>query len=253
MIQDTLNERKKMDMQLFSVFLRELVLYTEPDFKGDGESLRTAVTACWKNKKALHGHDRNGKPIYWLPPIRYIPENRPRLVALKSGIEELEEIYVALGKNLCVDSISFKVVATEIVDKKIPFGLFDKLVTYISVSPWFALNQKKYEEYNLLGDRIKRINLLEKVFIGNLLALSKGIGYFVEKPILAKLQRYKELMVEYKGIPMIAFQISVITNFVLPAELGIGKHVSLGFGRFRSFEKCDGEMPMCQNESRREK
>jgi hypothetical protein len=228
-----------MDMQSFNLILRELLLYTDPDFEGDGESLRTAVTACWENKKALHGHNCDGKPIYWLPPIRYIPGKKPRLIAIKTGIRDLEEIYMGLGKNLCVGSISFKIVATEIVDKKIPFGLFDKLFTYFSVSPWFALNQKKYEEYNLLGNRIRRINLLEKIFKGNLLALSKGIGYFVEKPILAKIQRYKEITVEYKGIPMIAFNISVITNFVLPAELGIGKHVSLGFGRFSSIEKCD--------------
>ncbi|MBN2434545.1 MAG: CRISPR-associated endonuclease Cas6 [Spirochaetes bacterium] len=232
-----LKEIKKMDTQSFSVFLRELVLYTKPDFEGDGESLRMAVTACWKDKKALHGHGYNGKPIYWLPPIRYLPGKCPRLIALKTGIEDLDEIYAGLGNNLCVGSISFKIIATEIVDKRIPFGLYDESVTYNSVSPWFALNQKKYEEYNLLGDGRKRTDLLEKVFIGNLLALSKGIGYFVEKPILVKIQRYKEQLVEYKGIPMIAFQISVITNFILPAELGIGKHVSLGFGRFRLFDK----------------
>jgi len=228
-----LNEIKKMDIKLFNIRLRELLIYTNPEFQGDGESLRKAVTACWKNKKELHGHTSEGKPIYWLPPVRYIPEKRPRLVALKSGIGELEEIYLGLGKRLCVGLKSFMIMATEIIERNLPFGLFDQLFTYNSISPWIALNQKRYEEYLCLGDWIKRNSLLEKVFKGNLLALSKGIGYFVEKPILAKLQSCKELTIEYKGIPVKAFYISIITNFVLPEELGIGKHVSLGFGRFR--------------------
>ena len=221
------------DVQSFNVHLRELILYTEPEFIGNGEDLRLAITGHWNNRKTLHGHYDDGTSIYWLPPVRYLADKQPRILAIQAGLIDLENMYSALGETLHVGSKAFKIKATEIVDKKVPFGLSGFLLTYCSLSLWIALNQKRYEDYICYGDKRKRAGLLENIFVGNLLSLSKGVGYNVKNPILAKIHFFDEKQAKFKGIPLAAFSISITTNFIIPDSLGLGRHTSIGYGRFK--------------------
>jgi len=216
----------------FNVHIRKLLIYTEPPFNGNGEELRKAVTGKWKNRTPLHGHDSEGRPIYWFPPVRYLPGNIPRLVALDKGMDELENIYSSLGEELIVGSKAFIITATEMLDFTVRLGVSDELHTYYSISPWVALNQRRYEEYQRIGSRIERMKLLEKIFIGNLLVLAKGVGYTVEDKLFAKIHSSKEIPWKFKGMNVLGFIVELTTNFQIPVELGLGKHTSLGFGRF---------------------
>ena len=220
-------------MQSPNLHIRELIIYTEPKFTGGGEELRKAITGKWKDRQPLHGHDDNGAPIYWLPPVRYLPGAIPKVVALASGINELEEIYAALGETIRVGSHSFTISATEMLDITVPFGLSNKLHTYETISPWIALNRKRWEEYIRAGNNDRKANILEDIFIGNLLSLSKGVGYRVEGKIQVKLHSFKERQVRFKELKLTAFLIKITANFLIPSQLGIGRHTSLGFGRFK--------------------
>jgi len=223
-------------VQYFSLILRELIIYTDPHFEGNGDDLRLAITGHWKNRKAFHGHHEDGKPIYWLPPVRYLGGIQPRIVAIKSGISDLDNIYQGLEEVLRLGKEEFRITATEMSDKTVAFGLSESLYTYISISPWVALNQKRFEEYICSGNKSKRKNLLENIFIGNLLSLSKGLGYHVESRILAKLHSFIDEPIKFKEVPLTTFKIKITTNFILPEAIGIGRHTSLGYGRFNELK-----------------
>ncbi len=222
-----------MGDSLFKARVAILTMVTRPDFAGTTQDLRLAVTGQWKDRDALHGHGQDGRSLYRLPPVRYLGGKEPRIVAVGQGIEQLQEIYHSLGTQLRVRGRVFRVIATELTEKTVDFGLDDTLYEYKTVTPWLALNQEKYHRYIRMGVAAERRALLESVFVGNLLALSKGLGYTVEGRIMAKIHQWSEQDVTVKDVPVLGFRARITTNFILPVELGIGKHAALGFGRFK--------------------
>ncbi|MGQ9817977.1 MAG: CRISPR-associated endonuclease Cas6, partial [bacterium] len=76
----------------------------------------------------------------------------------------------------------------------------------------------------------KRKQLLEKILIGNIISISKSLGYTIFEPIKANLIKIKEVTTKLKNIPMLAFLGTFSVNFEIPDYWGIGKSVSRGFG-----------------------
>ncbi len=112
-------------------------------------------------------------------------------------------------------------------------GIHDKIKKYKFLSPWLALNEKNYQKYNKSGTLLKRKELLEKILIGNILSMSKSLGYTVPAPIEVKILNLKEKQTSLKGTPMLGFLGSFSVNFDIPDYWGIGKSVSRGFGTVR--------------------
>ena len=210
-----------------------MTLVTKPEFSGNGEDLRLAVTARWKDREALHGHGPDGNSLYRLPPVRYLPSEAPRVIGVTEGIDVLAEIYDSLGETLVVRGRTFTITATELRDRMVKVGISNDLREYHSQSTWLALNQDRYKEYVRTGQDRKRREILERTFVGNLLSLSKGVGYTVPERIMVRIHRWRERDIQVKGMPLLGFDVTLTTNFVLPAEIGVGRHAALGFGRFR--------------------
>ena len=78
-------------------------------------------------------------------------------------------------------------------------------------------------------DSRERRDKLRKIMIGNIISMSKGLKYTVDKEIKldTKLRRVHS---SFKGREIIAFGGEFIVNFNVPDLLGIGKSVSRGFG-----------------------
>jgi len=220
------------DWPLFNLRVRKLSIFTQPPFKGNGEDLRLAVTAHWKDDPALHGHGTDGRPLYRLPPVRYLPGPVPRIVGINEGIRKIELLYDSIGEVLVVRKTRYTIEATEFKDFSVQIGCSERLFRYKSISTWIALNQDRYKEYIRTGSTRTRKRILERVFVGNLLSLSKGIGYTVTDTIMVNIEKWEETTVELKGLPLLGFRVILTTNFILFPDVGIGRHTSLGFGRF---------------------
>ncbi|MBC7362911.1 MAG: CRISPR-associated endonuclease Cas6, partial [Candidatus Aminicenantes bacterium] len=65
---------------------------------------------------------------------------------------------------------------------------------------------------------------------GNILSMSKSLGYTVTEPIRAEIKNFKEVSAKLKDVPMIGFLGTFSVNFEIPDYWGIGKSVSRGFG-----------------------
>ncbi|MFP4459009.1 MAG: CRISPR-associated endonuclease Cas6 [Candidatus Zixiibacteriota bacterium] len=219
-------------MQIEKIRIKELKIFTKPSFRENGEGLRLAINSKWQDNPNLHGHDENGKSLFRLPPVRYIPYENPVLVATEAGFAELENIYDSIGEKLRVYSNEYKIIASEIKDREYDFGTDDELHSYRSISPWFALNSKCYDEYMRHGSFEKKSQLLQKVLVGNMLSLAKGLDIWVKEKLFVKIDSFDEVKLQLKGNPFLAFKANFTGNIILSDKLGIGKHVSLGFGRF---------------------
>ncbi|MDP2846452.1 MAG: CRISPR-associated endonuclease Cas6, partial [Candidatus Methanoperedens sp.] len=122
----------------------------------------------------------------------------------------------------------------QIIEKTQEFGCSDSLTQYMFIVPWISLNEKNYDSY-LKFDPKNKVKLLHHILAGNLLSISKSLGYVVLNQIKVR-TKLSPIKVYSKGIPLIGFEGEFQINFMIPEYLGIGKSVSRGFGVAR---KCN--------------
>ncbi len=175
----------------------------------------------------LHHHDGK-KMVYKYPLIQYkIVKDIPIIVGINEGIDILKMIFMDLEK-LQLGDLEIEVNERVIDINMETWGVSPTPVSYMFVNPWMALNQRNYPEYGRATSGEKR-EILQKILIGNIISVSKSLGYTVEE----RLQVYvdlKPISVNFKNKTMTAFKGTFSVNFHIPELWGLGKSVSRGFG-----------------------
>ncbi len=213
------------------VDLLKLELTIEADLsKNDAEKIRGYLGKIFWDNPYAHHHKSDGSLIYKYPCVQYkVIEKSCLLIGFGEGLEIVKKTF----HNLKVLNLNGK--WEEILSKALEsytafFNISDISHSYTFLTPWLALNEKNYEEYQKLGTWKKRKVLLEKILIGNIISMSKSLGYTVPEPIRANVDRIKEVKSSLKGTPMLGFIGTFSVNFEIPDYWGIGKSVSRGFG-----------------------
>jgi len=213
------------------MLLKTLTLKLESDKKitENAHQLRGFFAAKFNEYVLLHQH-KAGKFVYSYPLIQYkMIDSIPTIISIDEGTEVLKEIYdgydsLKLGKK------EYKIYERQIIIKEQMFGVSDSIYEYQFLTPWLALNEKNYEKYIKFGTWEKKKILLAKVLIGNIISMSKSLGYTVLESIKANILKLKEVKTSLKGVPMLGFLGDFSVNFEIPDYFGIGKSVSRGFG-----------------------
>jgi len=195
----------------------------------DTPKLRGAVAAKFPQHTLLHHHLEAGRLLYQYPRVQYkVINGSPMIIGIREGIGILEEICGAIGEmNLSPHGPSlYSELRIELAEEI--FGEADDLFEYFFATPWMALNQKNHNQY-LEGAREVNERLLKSILVGNILSLSKSLGYEVKSHIFASL-RLSEMASNFKDNRMLSFRGKFLVNFHIPDYLGLGKSVSRGFG-----------------------
>lgn len=168
------------------------------------------------------------KFIYNYPKIQYkVVDGQP----IVCGICEGSSLMARIGFNtdeINIDGEKIDAFQIRIIKETSEFGICDDYVEYRFITPWMALNQKNIEIYAKATD-VEREELLKRILIGNILSMSKGLGYNVDGTLHTWLD-LEECCVKFKNIEMKAFRGRFRVNFLIPNYLGLGKAVSRGFG-----------------------
>jgi hypothetical protein len=197
------------------------------------DKLRGYIGNKFMDDSLFHNHRENGAHIYRYPIIQYkIINGNPLIIGIGEGIQSVWKVFDEIS-GLNLDRIELEVFDKKSLLKQVQFGMFDKHQTYYFLTPWLALNEKNYDQYQRRGSWIKRKELLEKVLIGNIISMSKSLGYTVPGPIECNIGNLKEVQTSLKGTPMLGFLGTFSVNFEIPDYWGIGKSVSRGFGTVR--------------------
>jgi len=212
-----------------AMHLRLLTLYTDRPFVERGSDLRRAITATFCDIAVLHNH--NGTSFdYRSPRVRYLVIERiPHLVSFDDGLEIVEQIYHEQAILRCGQKI-YQVTGTELQDTHDDAGICGDLYHYQSQTPWLALNEDNYERYMEIRGVVERRAMLERIMAANMLALAKNIELDVQEKIMVKLLRFDEVRLKAGRTPMLGLSAEFVTNFRIPAFVGVGKMVSKGFG-----------------------
>ena len=175
----------------------------------------------------LHNHEKDGV-AYRYPLVQYkVIHGTPTIVAIEDGISavyplvmERETLHLGDQEYDC-GKIVFDLHKDIIGDRK-------DARSYRFLSPWFALNQGNYRTYQASSQE-ERTLLLEKILVGNVLSLAKGLGITVETQLYASCQ-LRSGTVQFKGETVTSFWGTFRINYDLPELCGIGKSISRGFG-----------------------
>lgn len=225
---------KQLDNHSMKIEKTEIWITCESALQlSDGRAIRGFFGNMYGTRQEFHGH-RGDTLIYKHPMIQYkVFGGSALIVGLKEGayllkavprLEYLEihhQKYSILKQNISVDTI--------------PFGLTENMISYSFVTPWIGLNEENYDRYLTLKKRCEDITLfIERILVGNILSMSKSVGYEVKDRILIKANIEGCGTVDVKdGIELMIFQGIFETNFLIPELWGIGKFSSRGYGTIR--------------------
>lgn len=174
----------------------------------------------------FHNHTPGGL-IYSYPRVQYkILNGSAWIICLAEGIAVTEKIKSI--DNLILGNDCVKVIGINSENNESIIGIFESEKSYSFIAPWLGLNEDNYRKYLISYKRERKI-LLEKILIGNIISLCKGLGFTVPGDIRAKAQ-FEEVPAILKGNRMLGFIGNFSVNFQIPNLWGLGKSVSRGFG-----------------------
>jgi len=180
--------------------------------------------------RLVHHHLDDNRLLYRTPLIQYKVVNRqPLVLGVNEGADILRQIYEQL-QFIRIGQTDYRLEYKRLYLGEERFGESAGVHTYTFLTPWLALNEQNYQHYVCAGSGAARRALLERILVGNILSLAKGLGYMVTAPIEAEIENYREVRTTLKGTPMLGFLGSFRVNFEIPEYFGLGKSVSRGFG-----------------------
>jgi hypothetical protein len=213
----------------------EIRITTEKPLElSDGRALRGFFGNLYRNRPEFHGH-RGDRLVYKHPLIQYkVFKEFSLIVGLKEGAYLLKAM--PRPEFLEIYFQKYSILKQQTRADIVVFGLTEGVVSYSFGTPWVGLNEENYNKYvGLRKNHVEAKTLLNRILIGNLLSMSKTLGYVVEDRIRVITYLEESDFIEVKdGVKLAAFKGEFETNFLIPDLWGIGKFSSRGYGIVRS-------------------
>ena|SRR3989338_4008268 len=210
--------------------IMKLMMKSNESIDESAHLLRGFFANKFKEYILLHQHLAKNEFIYNYPYIQYKNINgNPMIIGIKEGVDVLQEIYDKY-ETLNLNGQVYDIMEKNIELREVLLGIVRKQTPYSFLTPWLALNERNFEQYQKFDSWAKKKEFLEKILIGNIISMSKGLGYTVPEPIKANINNFREVHTSLKGTPMLGFLGTFSVNFEIPDYWGIGKSVSRGFG-----------------------
>jgi hypothetical protein len=203
-------------------------------FARDAHKLRGFFGTFFRERSTLlHNHfvNEHGEERlrYSYPLVQYkILQGTPMLLGLGEGSDVLADLFLEV-RELNIGGVVYEINHKNIERANIECGLADNLHEYSFQSPWFALNQHNFDQYQTLFEA-ERLEMLNAILRGNILSFFKGVGIWLEGRVMTSLRVTGEVPLMFKDRTMTGFRASFTTNALLPEAIGLGKSVGRGFG-----------------------
>ena len=205
-----------------------LILKTDLKLTANPTKVRGYIGNAFSEYPILHNHYSNDKFLYTYPYVQYKVINGDIVIV---GIDEGADLIKKIAPELTELNLDneYKITEKLIHEKEVDIKPSSEEKHYKFLTPWLGLNQNNYQKYMNSKSWKDKKEILNRVLVGNLLSMSKGLGIIVNKRLYAK-THFEEKIVEYKGVKMNAFTGEFKIHYDIPDYFGLGKGVSQGFG-----------------------
>ena len=205
-----------------------VLLKTDSKYNINPTKVRGYIGNQYREYPILHNHYPEDKFLYSYPFVQYKSINGDIVIV---GVDEGGEILKKIAPELDILELNEKVKIKEklIHEKEYDIKPTSEEKHYKFITPWIGLNQKNYQTYIKTENWKDKKELINKILVGNILSMSKGLGIIVNKRLYAK-THFKDKIVHYKGVKMNGFTGEFKIYYDIPDNFGLGKGVSQGFG-----------------------
>lgn len=203
--------------------------------------LRGAVNASLEQKQLLfHNHIDATRLRYAYPLIQYKRiGGRAAIVCLGEGVEAKGEFFAS--NNFCVH-IGQRYVELRIArltPMQYNIRTCAQMFRY-RLSRWTPFSQQNWRRFQQVEELGDRITMMERILTGNILSMTKGLGVWLEDRVELRITRMSEpFWVNVKGVKVCSINVEFTTNISLPDDIGLGRHVSIGYGVVRNNKSRD--------------
>jgi hypothetical protein len=169
---------------------------------------------------------------YKYPLIQYKNfKKKATLLCVNEGLEEVQKFFLKKDWEIHFNYEPTKLSIMNMSINDYEVYMDNKPKFEYTLTKWLALNQENYKLYQGMDSLADKVFFLEKILIGNLLSMFKGVGITVTEDILLKISDIeKEEKVYFKGQKILSFNIVFKSNIFLPNYIGLGKGTSIGYG-----------------------
>ncbi len=221
--------------------IRVLTIIFEPTIKGyEIPKFRGAIIKkVGQDCILFHNHQGDGYR-YKYPYIQYKRINHhASIVCVERGIDEINRLFNVPDWKVKIGKEEKELKLHKLYVNEYTLNVWDKTFTY-KIFNWLPLNEENYKKYLQLETKDEKLQMLQKILTANILSFAKGVEWFIEpdKKIKVKiLEILNEKTTYFKHNKLIAMDLLFTSNVFIPANIGLGKAVSHGYGRVIPFNK----------------
>lgn len=184
------------------------------------------------DEKLMLFHDHEGDKLrYSYPLIQYKRiGGRAAIVCLQQGSADIGEFFSSNNFTMHIGERIMDAKISSVIPLRYNVQVWDKSFKY-SINRWIPFNSDNFQKYQQIEGIAEKITFLEKILIGNILSFAKGLDIWFEGQVDCTITKLSEpFFVTAKGVKMACFNAEFQTNVSIPNFVGLGKHVSIGFG-----------------------
>ncbi|MFH0968383.1 MAG: CRISPR-associated endonuclease Cas6 [Methanobacteriota archaeon] len=212
-----------MDLKFFYLTLQAVSRIPQ-----DPERIRGFFASQFNDNELLP--QRRGIDLsYQYPIVQFrILEDKALLIGIGEGADFLNAMY-GDTRRIKIGTIDYEITQRSTQVERCPFGISDQIHSYTFLTPWIALNQDNFREYQSMTTP-ERKERLQTILTGNILSVAKGLDIHVEGQITVEFTTISTTPRRLKGTGLIGFTGDFTVNFDIPQYMGLGKSVFRGFG-----------------------
>lgn len=222
-----------MEGQNGSSYIRVLIVRFKNEISLSEINLfRGAIIHSMENANVLfHNHIDDNKFRYSYPLIQYKRiQGKAAILCINEGVDAIGQFLSKCDFNFQIGNRLVHMETDSLKTDKFPLQISDKEYHY-HIQQWLPLNEENFSKYKKIENLDEKIHFLEKILIGNILSMSKGLNQYIDKQIYTKITDIIDTQViKYKEIKLLSLDIDFKANIYMPEYIGLGKEVSLGLG-----------------------